>query len=123
MKKPITKLFIGIALALASITSVFAMNYEEAKTQDKPIVVMFHQHGCSACKKFSPIFGKFASKFSDKFNFVKEDVASSKIASTLKFDTVPAMFIIEPKTQATKRISDDCAWDEGCFTKTLNDYK
>ena len=102
--------------------SAFAMNYEEAKMQNKPIVVMFHMHGCGACQKFSPIFDKFAASFSNKFNFVKEDSNISKIGSTLKFDTVPAIFIIEPETQKAKRISDDCAWDKECFTKTLNEY-
>lgn len=116
------KLIIGLFLILATATSVFALNYDEAKSSGKPIVIMFHQHGCSACRKFSPIFDKFSAKFSDKFCFVKED-SGSKIASTLQFDTVPAIFIIEPKTNSAKRISDDCAWDKGCFTKTLNEYK
>lgn len=117
------KLVIGLFLILATAMSVFAMSYEEAKSQDKPIVVMFHQHGCSACRKFSPIFNKFASRFSDKFNFVKEEANSSKIASTVNFNTVPALFIFEPKTGSAKRIKDDCAWDNECFTRTLQEYK
>lgn len=116
------KLFMSLFLLLATTTSVFAMSYDEAKGQGKPVVVMFHQHGCSACRKFSPIFDKYSSKFSNKFNFVKEDVRSSSLAKTLNFMTVPAIFIVEPKTMAAKRISDDCAWDNGCFTKALNDY-
>lgn len=116
------KLFMSLFLLLATTTSVFAMSYDEAKVQGKPVVVMFHQHGCSACRKFSPIFDKYSSKFSNKFNFVKEDVRSSNLAKTLNFMTVPAIFIVEPKTMAAKRISDDCAWDNGCFTKALNDY-
>jgi thiol-disulfide isomerase/thioredoxin len=116
------KLIIGLCLILATATSVFALGFESAKTQDKPIVIMFHQHGCSACRKFSPIFDKYASKFSNKFSFVKED-SGSQIASTLQFNTVPAIFILEPKTNSSIRITDDCAWDEACFTKTLNEYK
>lgn len=116
------KLIISLCLILATAAGVHAMGFESAKTQGKPIVIMFHQHGCSACRKFSPIFDKFSSNFSNKFNFVKED-SGSKIASTLQFSTVPAIFILDPKTNASKRISDDCAWDEACFTKTLNEYK
>lgn len=116
------KLIITLGLVLSTMTGAFAMTYNEAKTQNKPVVVMFHMHGCGACKKFSPIFDKFASKFSDKFNFVKEDIHNSSIADTLNFATVPAIFIIQPKTNASTRISDDCAWDSGCFTKTLKEY-
>jgi len=121
------KVIIGLCLILATATSVFALNYEEAKLQNKPIVIMFHMHGCGGCRKFSPIFDKFSSNFSDKFNFVKEDIHSSKLASqpsvSSLFDTVPAIFIMEPKTQKLTRISDDCAWDNECFTKTLKEYK
>lgn len=116
------KLLMSLLLMLIAVSSVFAMSYEEAKMQKKPVVIMFHSHGCSACKRFSPIFDKFASQFSNKFSFVKEDANSSKIANTLNFQTVPAIFIIEPSTNNAKRISDDCAWDNGCFTKTLQNY-
>ena len=125
MKNKLISSFLVLAIALSTASCAFAMNYEEAKTQDKPIVVMFHMHGCGACRKFSGKFDKFASKFSNKFNFIKEDIHSSKIADSLgsQFETVPAFFIIDPKTQNTKRISDDCAWDSGCFTNTLQEYK
>lgn len=117
------KLILTLCLTTVFASGVLAMSYEEAKVQDKPVVIMFHQHGCSACRKFSPIFDKFTAKFSNKFNFVKEDCKNSKIASTLQFDTVPAIFIIEPKTNSSKRINDECAWDKECFTKTLDSYK
>lgn len=122
MNKSLKKLLVGLFLIVATASSVLALSYDEAKLQDKPIVVMFHMHGCGACRKFSPIFDNFASKFSNKFNFVKEDIHSSSIANSLKFDTVPAIFIIQPKTQKTTRIDDNCAWDSGCFTKTLQNY-
>ena len=115
------KLLLSAIFVLATATSAFALSYNDVKNQDKPIVVMFHQHGCGACRKMSPIFDKISSKFSDKFNFVKEDAGSSA-ASGLVFETVPAIFIMQPKTQKVTRISDNCAWDNGCFTKTLKEY-
>lgn len=117
------KVLIGLFVVLATSTSTIAMTFDEAKTQNKPVVVMFHMHGCGACKQFSPVFDSFASTFSNKFNFVKEDINKSHIAKSLNFVTVPAIFIVEPKTMAARRIKDDCAWDKGCFTKTLNDYQ
>jgi len=116
------KLLLSAFLMLAVSSAAFAMTYEQASTKGKPVVVMFHQHGCSACRKFSPTFDRFAAKFSDKFNFVKEDAAGSAIGKTLNFATVPAIFIIQPKTMAAKRIEDNCAWDDECFAKALRDY-
>lgn len=118
------KILLTLFLLLATVSTTFAMTYDEAKMQDKPIVVMFHMHGCGACRQFSPVFDKFASKFSDKFNFVKEDIKNSAIADKLgsSFSTVPAIFIIHPKTEKPTRIKDSCAWNDECFTKTLQTY-
>lgn len=118
MKKVLFSLFVIFAFC----SNVFAMSFNEANKQDKPIVVMFHMHGCGACKKFAPIFDDFASKFSNKFNFVKEDVDHSNVAKSLNFQTVPALYIIKPKTMSAKRIEDDCAWDGACLTKELQNY-
>ena len=118
------KIILGMVLLLVTSTCVWAMSYEDAKLQNKPIVIMFHMHGCGACRKFSSRFDDLSGKFSNKFNFVKEDVNSSQIATTLgsRFETVPAFFIMQPKTQNATRISDDCAWDKECFAKTLQEY-
>lgn len=116
------KLLICILTLLLTTIAAYSMTFEDAKKQDKPVVVMFHMHGCGACKQFSPIFDDFASKYSDKFNFVKEDINHSHLAKSLNFVTVPAIFIVEPKTMKAKRIEDDCAWDNACFTNTLQKY-
>lgn len=108
-------------LMFTMVSNAYAMTVEQAKSANKPMVVMFHMKGCHACKRFSPIFDKFSSQFSNKFNFVKED-AYSPLANSLNFMTVPAIFIIQPKTMESKRIDDACAWDNKCFAKTLQDY-
>ncbi len=116
------KLFTALILVSLSAATAIATTFNEVKNQGKPVVVMFHMHGCGACKQFSPVFDKFASKFSDKFNFVKEDINHSDIAKSLNFQTVPAIFIIEPNTMKATRVGDNCAWDEGCFTDKLSKY-
>lgn len=118
MKKILFSLFMVVAFS----SNVFAMTFNEAKKENKPVVVMFHSHNCSACKKFMSTFDDFASKFSNKFNFAKEDVDHSNLSKSLNFMYVPAFFIIEPKTMKAKKIDDDCAWDNACLTKELQNY-
>lgn len=117
------KIILSILLSVLTATGAFAMSYGEAKTQNKPMVIMFKMQGCGACKDFAPKFDKYAEKFAEKFNFIKEDIYSSKIASTFKFNSVPSFFILNPKTNKSKEISYECATDDGCFTKTLQEYK
>lgn len=105
------KLLIITVLMLTSAISVFAM--------EKPKVIMFHMHGCSACKKFMPTFDKMSSKFADKFSFTKED-ANSKLADQLGISYVPIVFIMNADKQT--KIDTDCLASPGCFENKLQNY-
>lgn len=122
MKTVIKKMLVTTCCVLATAASVFAMTYDEVSTQGKPVVVMFHQHGCGACRKLSPLFDKISKRFSDKFSFAKEDVANSKLATKFNFDTVPQVYIINPKTGASTQMDQNCIFDQGCFENSLKKY-
>lgn len=106
------KALIILALAVTPILSVFA--------QEKPKVVLFHMHGCSACKHFAPMFDKMASKYSGKFNFTKEDANSSNLANQLNVNAVPVVFIID--SGKNTEIGYDCLETQGCFEQKLQNY-
>lgn len=89
---------------------------------EKPQLVFFYMHGCSACKQFTPLYEKMASKFATKFQFIKQDANSSSLANKLNVNSVPTVFIINPKTQATTHVAYDCMMQEGCFENTLKNY-
>lgn len=118
MKKFILTLF----LIFSFTSSVCAMTYEEATTQNKPIVVMFKMLGCSACKAYEPTFDSISSKYSNKFTFVKED-AYSQLATKLNIQRVPTLYIIEPSTQKAYRIQSDTIWQPNGLERILNNYK
>ncbi len=118
MKKLLTGLFIFATIA----TSVFAMNYNDAKTQTKPIILFFQMNRCSACKDFKPTYEKAEKKYSEKFNFVKDDVTMSNLSSKFKVSSVPSVFIVEPKTEKSTQISYSCLMNEKCFNNTLEKY-
>lgn len=105
------KSLITLALMLTSAISTFAM--------EKPKVIMFHMHGCSACRQFMPTFDKMSSKFADKFSFSKED-ASSKLADKLGISYVPMVYIMD--SDKTTAIDSDCLASPGCFENKLKNY-
>lgn len=107
------KTLITLALIVASGLSAFAL--------EKPKVILFHMHGCSACKKFSPVFDQLSSKYANKFNFSKED-ANSKLADELGVSYVPMVFIIDPNKQTKTSIDSDCLASQGCFENKLQNY-
>lgn len=107
------KILITLALIVVSGLSAFAL--------EKPKVILFHMHGCSACKKFSPIFDHLSSKYAGKFNFSKED-ANSKLANELGISYVPMVFIIDSDKQTKTSIDSDCLSSQGCFEQRLQNY-
>jgi thioredoxin-like negative regulator of GroEL len=108
------KLLIILTLMLTSALSTMAL--------EKPKVILFHIHGCSACKKFAPTFEQMMSKYSNKFDFSKEDINSSKLADQLGINYVPMVFIIDSEKSTKTAIDSDCLATQGCFEQKLSQY-
>lgn len=122
IKKLSKKLFLTTLMVLSIAPGVLAMSYKEAKKQSKPVVVYVYMQQCGACKGFSPIYEAASSKFSTKFNFVKELMGGSEIAKKMNPSSVPSVYIVEPKKNVTKTIAYECASDKACFEQALESY-
>lgn len=108
------KSLIILALMLTSALSTLAL--------EKPKVILFHMHGCSACKKFTPLYDQMMSKYSNKFSFSKEDINSSKLADQLGINYVPMVYIIDSDKNTKTAIDSDCLSQQGCFEQKLSQY-
>lgn len=116
------KLLILAILVLIAVPAILVINYKETLAKEKPQVLFFYSQGCSACQNFKPLYEQMASKYSNKFNFIKQDINSSNLASKFNVNSVPAVFIVNPETQAKTEISYDCLQQQGCFEKKLSGY-
>lgn len=116
MKKMIISLLL-IFLFLAGIL-VFA---NKAIAQEKPTLLYIYMQGCSACRQFDSNFSAAQSKFSQKFNFVKEDINSSQRAKRLNVTETPSVFIIGKN--GYQKIEWSCLSQQSCFEQRLQDYK
>lgn len=112
MKKIIVSLF----LIFSFTAGVIAINCNEASAKGKPIVLYVYQPNCSACQRFEPIFDAAQSKFSQKFDFIKEDYNSSQRAKSLNVTETPSVFI------NSQKIDPGCLNQQGCFEQKLKDY-
>ena len=112
MKKIIVSLFLIFSFA----AGVIAISCNEAGAKDKPTVLYVYMPSCGACKKFEPTFDAARAKFSQKFNFVKEDYNSSQRAKSLNVTETPSVFI------NSQKIDGQCLSRPGCFEQKLKDY-
>ena len=112
-------IIIAIFLVIFASSSVLALTYDEAKLQNKPIVILFKKNGCPYCKDYEPYFNDMSSKYSSKFNFVKEECGSSspKIAQQLNVKLYHTVFLLLYQYNKAYPITDRWTLD-----KILHDY-
>lgn len=114
------KIIISLVLILSFAAVVIAIGQNESIAKEKPTVLYVYAPMCSACKQFESIFNSAKSKFSQKFNFAKEDFNSSPRAQSLNVSETPSVFIL--KQGGSQKISWDCLSQPGCFEQRLKDY-
>lgn len=96
VKDKLKEILVLFLLLFFATPYVFAMTYNEAKSQNKPIVILFKKNGCKYCRDYEPYFNDMEEKYSYKFNFVKEEcsLSISEIARQLKVKAYPEVFLI-----------------------------
>lgn len=117
MKKTIVNLFLIFSFAV----SVIALSYSDAIAKTKPTVLYIYAPMCSACVQFGPTFNAAQAKFSQKFDFVKEDINSSQRAKSLNVSETPSVFILQQNN--SQKIDWQCLSQTGCFEQKLKDYQ
>lgn len=110
------KLIVSLFLIFLFVASVMAVSHNEAVAKGKPTVLYIYQPSCGACAQFEPIFDAARSKFSQKFDFVKEDYNSSQRAKSLNVTETPSVFI------NSQKIDSQCLSQQGCFEQKLKNY-
>lgn len=114
------KIIISLFLIFFVAVGVIAVSYNEARAKDKPTVLYFYAPSCHSCQEFEPIYNAARAKFSQKFNFVKEDVNSSQRVKSFNVSETPSVFIL--KQSNSQKIDWSCLSQPGCFEQKLKDY-
>lgn len=115
MKKVLVTLFL-----ILSVAGAVVIIHNEANAKDKPTLLYIYAPMCGACKQFESTFNSAMGKFSNKFNFVKEDINSSQRAQSLNVSETPSVFILQ--NNKSQRIGWDCLSNPSCFEQRLKNY-
>ena len=116
MKKTLISLFLILSFA----AGVIAISCNAVSAKDKPTVLCISAPMCGACQQFAPTFEAARAKFSDKFNFVKEDVNHSQRAKRLNVSQTPSVYILQGND--SQQIDWQCLSQPSCFEQKLKDY-
>lgn len=114
------KILVSLFLIFSVVMVVTAINYNEAHAKGKLTVLYIYAPMCGACKEFEPTFNAAMAKFSQKFNFVKEDINTSQRAKSLNVTETPSVFILQQNN--SQKIGWDCLSNPNCFEQKLKNY-
>ena len=100
------------------------VKYQEAKFK-KPVVVMFYVDWCTFCRRFMPIFGEAAKKYSDKFEFAVlncEYPENNEIVKEFEIAGYPSIFIIDKDLDFQYQPSISSTQSIEAFSKELDKH-
>jgi len=115
-------MFLTILFIFTIMPNVFAMSYDQASSQGKPVVLYFYMKGCRGCANFKPIFDALSSKYSSKFAFADEDLRKTNMPLRAKVNAVPRVYIVEPLKKTAAKITNECVFNSSCMEQTLDKY-
>lgn len=113
------KFLLSLFLIFSIVQCASAMTYDEAMQLPKNTVIMFKMQYCGACKSYEPQFDKISKKYSGKYNFVKEDVNSSQLATSLGIQSVPVIFIVYPQEKRIQKVDQNIIWQPNGLESVL----
>lgn len=98
---------------------------QEASTIDKPIVAMFYVDWCGYCRKFMPVFGKFANKYKNDYSFVVincDNYENRKLVDDFHIVGFPSLFIIDNQINHKFTLNMAATSEEKVMKEELDNY-
>lgn len=101
------------------------IHYEDAIKIDKPIVALFYVDWCGYCRKFMPVFGEIAKKYTDKYTFAAINCDNPQYSDVIKEFHImgfPSLFIIDNKINHKFSMNIAGTVDKKVMQEELDNY-
>lgn len=123
MKKVLTFLFL-LTVILVNTSKANAISYEEASKDSKPMALLVYASWANDVDKAKQTFSTLAQTYSNKYNFVALDIASSDTKLFNEkfhiYPNLPYVLLFKDKGKVSRYLQKDCAIDSSCFTQKLD---
>jgi len=124
MKKIVLLLVFLISSLVAEpkLTDIFDA-YDNAKAQNKNVIIMLSMEGCPGCEYMKDIVfeNKNVAKLLNNFVLVELDVRADSVPDKLEYFATPTFYFLDSNEKILKRING--GENVGDFTKTLKKMK
>lgn len=101
------------------------ITYEEAKSIDKPIVMMFYVDWCTYCRKFMPVFGEMARRYKDTYSFTVincDNPDNTELLKVFHISGFPTLFLVDKKINHKFTLNMAGTVQPNILKEELDDY-
>ena len=119
------KLFISLLLLLTVSTGIVkALTYEQALSDSKPMALLIYANWADNLANVNSVFNNMEQNYSDKYNFVKLDIASNDAKAFNKryhiYPNLPYVLLFKDGGKVSRYLQYNCIIDSACFSEKLN---
>ncbi len=122
MKKVFVSLFLVLLIVLSS-NVVKAMTYEEALNDSKLMSVLIYADWADNMGPVNQVFNEMSQNYSDKYNFVRLNIASSDAKLFNKryhiYPNLPYVLLFKEGGKVSRYLQNSCVTDSACFSEKL----
>ena len=87
--------------------------------------MFFYANWCTHCVRFMPVYDELEKTYKDSYNFIKvnvDNIENEALARDFYVTGIPAVFIVEPKTQKKYSISNYLLHDLDALKNELDKF-
>ncbi len=121
------KLFMFLLLTCTIIFGIqksFAMKFDEALTQTKPMAVLIYADWADDSEKVMQAYDAMEPKVSNKYNFTKINIATEDTKPFNKmyhiYPNLPYVLFFKDRGRISRYLKKDCVLNEACFKEKLD---
>lgn len=107
------------------IPAEYVLSFVEAEKTNKPVVAMFYVDWCGYCRRYMPIFGKFAKEYKDKYTFAVincDKPENRKLVEENNIMAFPTLIVFDKKNDYDFVLPQTVTIDKGIMKTSLNKY-
>ena len=123
MKKFLSLLFL-LTVMLMSPLSAYALKYEEAINQSKPMAILVYAPWADNQQTCMQAFKAMEQQYAAQYNFVLINIATADAKAFNKtyhiYPNLPYVLLFKDRGKISRYLKADCVMNNTCFTDKLN---
>lgn len=122
--KKVFGLLILFSLTILGVQKAFAITFEEAIAQPKPMAVLIYADWADDAAGTVQAYNAMSQSYGDKYNFTTLNIASKETKAFNKmyhiYPNLPYVLLFKDRGKISRYLKKDCVMNSACFKEKLD---